>query len=151
MQTRFGVARTVTRAESLDDFQEAVSSYFVPLEVDSDVGDPFVATLSAAGADEVIFTEVKSAPLLVRRTPDLIERGGSGFYKVSLLLAGSSTVIQDGREVVMHPGDLVYYDTSRPYSLLFDEKFRSLVMMFPKARLEFPRDPHGHPHRGLTR
>jgi len=128
----------VTRTEGLAEFREAVNASFVPLEVTSDYSAPFIATLSSAAADGVVFTEVNSAPQLVQRTPQKIESGGSGYYKVSLLLSGSSLLIQDGREIVMRPGDLSFYDTSRPYSLLFGERFRNLIMMFPKDRLEFP-------------
>jgi len=129
---------SVLHTANLEAFRAAVNSSFVPLNISTDAPGPFTSKLSAAGADGVVFTEVDSAPQLVERTPETIERGGCGYYKVSLLLAGSSILIQDGRELVMQPGDLSFYDTSRPYSLLFDEKFRNLIMMFPKDRLEFP-------------
>ena len=138
MQLPLDVAPSVTRVDSLDAFRTAVSSSFVPLQVDTDSDAPFHATLSAAGADGVVFTEVNARPQLVRRTEQTIADGGSGFYKVSLLLSGTGILIQDGREIVMQPGDLSFYDTSRPYSLLFNEQFRNLIMMFPKDRLEFP-------------
>lgn len=138
MQHSLDVAPSMTRADSLDSFRSAVNASFVPLQVDSEAGGPFQATLSAAGADGVVFTEVRAKPQLVRRTEETIESGGSGFYKVSLLLSGSGILIQDGREIVMNPGDMSFYDTSRPYSLLFNETFRNLIMMFPKDRLEFP-------------
>ncbi|MCA0380011.1 MAG: helix-turn-helix domain-containing protein [Actinobacteria bacterium] len=138
MQLPLNVAPSVTHADSLDSFRAAVNSSFVPLQVDSDADGPFRATLSAAGADGVVFTEVNAKPQLVQRTAQTIEDGGSGFYKVSLLLSGTGILIQDGREIVMQPGDLSFYDTSRPYSLLFNEQFRNLIMMFPKDRLEFP-------------
>ncbi|MDI6022987.1 helix-turn-helix domain-containing protein [Leucobacter sp. UT-8R-CII-1-4] len=138
MQHSLDVAPSVTHAESLDSFRSAVNSSFVPLQVESEAGGPFQATLSAAGADGVVFTEVRAKPQLVRRTEETIESGGSGYYKVSLLLSGSGILIQDGREIIMNPGDMSFYDTSRPYSLLFNETFRNLIMMFPKDRLEFP-------------
>ncbi len=138
MQHSLDVAPSVTRADSLDSFRSAVNSSFVPLEVDAEAHGPFQASLSAAGADGVVFTEVQARPQLVRRTEANIESGGSGYYKVSLLLSGSGILIQDGREIVMNPGDMSFYDTSRPYSLLFNETFRNLIMMFPKDRLEFP-------------
>ena len=138
MQLPLDVAPSVTHVDSLDSFRAAVNSSFVPLQVDSEDSGPFQATLSAAGADGIVFTEVKARPQLVQRTPETIETGGSGYYKVSLLLSGTGFLIQDGREIVMQPGDLSFYDTSRPYSLLFNENFRNLIMMFPKDRLEFP-------------
>lgn len=138
MHTTLDTASSVTRADDLATFRSAVNSSFVPLRVDQETSGRFSAKLTSARADGVVFTEVEAAPQLVRRTRETIESGGSGYYKVSLLLSGSSILIQDGREVVMHPGDLSFYDTSRPYSLLFDRSFRNLIMMFPKERLEFP-------------
>lgn len=138
MQLPLDVAPSVTRVDSLDSFRAAANSSFVPLQVDTEFAGQFRATLSTAGADGVVFTEVNAKPQLVRRTAETIEIGGSGYYKVSLLLSGTGVLIQDGREIVMQPGDISFYDTSRPYSLLFNESFRNLIMMFPKDRLEFP-------------
>lgn len=132
------VAPSVTRADTLGEFRSAVSSSFVPLEASAASRGAFTATLSAAGSDGVVFTEVHATPHQIERTHQTIARGGSGYYKVSLMLAGSGLLVQDGREVVMRPGELSFYDTSRPYSLVFDEEFRNLVMMFPKDRLDFP-------------
>ncbi|RGE20018.1 helix-turn-helix domain-containing protein [Leucobacter sp. wl10] len=115
-----------------------VSSSFVPLLVSAERDDAFTARLTSADADDIVFTEVAARPHLVERTPATIADGGSGYYKVSLLVSGSSILVQDGRELVMRPGDLAVYDTSRPYSLLFGEEFRNLIMMFPKDRLDLP-------------
>lgn len=125
-------------AENLGAFRAMVSSSFVPLRVSAEQSEGFCAKLVSAEADSVMFTEVRARPHLVERTAETIASGGSGYYKVSLLLSGSSILVQDGRELVMRPGDLSIYDTSRPYSLLFGEDFRNLIMMFPKDRLELP-------------
>lgn len=129
------------RTENLGDFRSAVSSSFVPLTISNTSGirsTTFSAKMSSATADSVVFTEVAAEPHLVERTDETISHGGSGYYKVSLLLSGRSVLVQDGREVIMQPGDLSIYDTSRPYSLLFTEEFRNLIMMFPKDRLDMP-------------
>lgn len=126
------------RVDSIGAFRRMVSSAFVPLEISSDHAGPFMARLSSADAEDVVFTEVTARPHLVERTAETIASGGSGYYKVSLLLSGSSILVQDGKELIMRPGDLSVYDTSRPYSLLFGEDFRNLIMMFPKDRLELP-------------
>lgn len=125
-------------ASDIEGFRRIVSSSFVPLQITSESSGSFEARLASADADDVVFTEVAARPHLVERTPETIARGGNGYYKVSLLLSGSSIIVQDGREIVMRPGDLTVYDTSRPYSLLFGEEFRNLIMMFPKDRLELP-------------
>ena len=122
----------------LEAYRRAVSASFVPLAIASERPSGFSGALSSVMAGEVAFTEVASTPQRVERTPETIAAGGSGYYKVSLLLCGSSLLVQDGREVTMHPGDLTFYDTSRPYSLLFDGDFRNLIMMFPKRLIEYP-------------
>lgn len=134
-------AVSATRADTLQDFRSAVSSSFVPLLVRREArggAAAFSARLASADAGDVVFTEVAAMPHLVERTDETISRGGSGYYKVSLLLSGTSVLVQDGREIVMRPGDLSVYDTSRPYSLLFTEEFRNLIMMFPKDRVDIP-------------
>lgn len=127
-----------TQADSLRVFRNLVSSSFVPLRVSTERDGAFSARLTSADADDIVFTEVAARPHLVERTPETIADGGSGYYKVSLLISGSSILVQDGKELVMRPGDLSVYDTSRPYSLLFGEEFRNLIMMFPKDRLDIP-------------
>lgn len=126
------------QATTLGDFRSIASDSFVPLSITAAGPGPFMGRLNSTDADDVIFTEVEAKPHLVERTSENIECGGSGFYKVSLLLSGSSILVQDGREVVMQPGELTVYDTSRPYSLLFGEDIRNLIMMFPKSRLDLP-------------
>lgn len=125
-------------AESVGAFRPLVSSSFVPLRITTDDPERFCARLQSVNADDIMFTEVDAQPHLVERTPETIAAGGAGYYKISLLLSGSSILVQDGRELVMRAGDLSIYDTSRPYSLLFGEQFRNLIMMFPKSRLELP-------------
>lgn len=131
-------ASSVVRAHSLSEFSNAVSSSFVPLKISADRPEHFAARLASSQADSVHVTEVAARPHLVERTPETIACGGSGYYKVSLLLSGSSILVQNGRELVMQPGDLTVYDTSRPYSLLFGEDFRNLILMFPKDSVELP-------------
>jgi len=44
-------------------------------------------------------------------------------------------MIQDGREAVMGAGDLVFYDSSRPFSLVMDARFSWQVFLLPKDKL----------------
>lgn len=131
------VAPTVAMT-SLGQFRETISSSFVPLDVSGDAGTSFAARVTATDADQVGFTEILANPHLVQRTPETIARGGSGYYKVTMLMSGSGLLMQEGRQLVLRPGDLSVYDTSRPYSLLFNEDFRAIVLMFSKDRLNLP-------------
>ncbi|QGU05987.1 Transcriptional activator NphR [Corynebacterium occultum] len=60
--------------------------------------------------------------------------------KLSLQLEGTATLLQDGRSCEMQPGDLALYTADRPYSLVFREPQRSLVVYFPRAFLHLRDD-----------
>lgn len=131
-------ASTVMHTADPHVYQESVDTSFVPLRITPKRDRHFSASIRAVGAGDVAFTEVRSVPQRVERTPGSIALGGNDFYKVSLMLSGTGLLIQDGRELNMKPGDICFYDTSRPYSLLFGAQFCNLIMMFPKDRLDSP-------------
>ncbi|MFT4258151.1 helix-turn-helix domain-containing protein [Microbacterium sp.] len=128
-------ASPVATARSVPAFAELVASSFVPLEITTDREAGFAARLLGAQANDVLFTEVAATAHTVTRTERAIAAGGSGFYKVNLILQGTGLLIQDGREVLLRPGDISVYDTSRPYTLHFDDTVRNLVTMLPQSRL----------------
>jgi AraC-like DNA-binding protein len=94
--------------------------------------------MRGAAVDEVHVTDLRATPHTVERTPVLLARGGPSYFKVSLMLSGTGLLVQDGREAVLEPGSLAVYDTSRPYSLVFDEDFRTMVVMFPHHLITLP-------------
>ena len=130
-------------ARNISDFRAAVSESFVPLQVSSGGPDHFRGIIRGASVDEVHVTEVRATSHVVERTPELISRGDRSYFKVSLMLAGTGLLIQDDREAVLQPGDLAVYDTDRPYSLVFDDDFRTMVVMFPKHLTTLPADMIG--------
>lgn len=129
---------TTSVARDFNDFRNAVSTSFVPLDVTSENLECFRGRIRACDLAGVHVTEVAATPHVVTRTPELIERADRHYYKLSLLLAGTGLLVQDNREALLQPGDLALYDTHRPYSLVFDEEFRTLVVMFPKNMIDIP-------------
>lgn len=127
-----------TIARDFNAFRTAVSESFVPLQVTSAHPDPFRGVIRTAAIDEVHVSDLRATDHVVERTPELISRGDRPYFKLSLMLAGTGLLIQDDREAVLQPGDLAVYDTNRPYSLVFDEEFRTMVVMFPKHLIDLP-------------
>lgn len=125
-------------ARNISDFRAAVSESFVPLQVSTAGPDHFRGVIRGASVDEVHVTEVRATSHVVERTPELIARSDRSYFKLSLMLAGTGLLIQDDREAVLQAGDLAVYDTDRPYSLVFDEGFRTMVVMFPKHLISLP-------------
>lgn len=56
-------------------------------------------------------------------------------YLLSLQLDGHAEFRQDGRRGRVGPGDLVFYDSSRPVEITSGGAYRSLCFRFPRTRL----------------
>ncbi|MFI0189527.1 helix-turn-helix domain-containing protein [Streptomyces sp. NPDC017082] len=67
-----------------------------------------------------------------------LSRRGPGGASVGLLVltAGTVTLLQDGRSAVAGAGDLLVYDTARPYALDFPERFACHVVHLPRRGLD---------------
>lgn len=131
-------APTTLIVRDFTEFRTVVSQSFVPLHVTAAGKDAFRGRIRTSAADEVQVSEITASAHVVERTPELIERSERRFYKLSLILAGTGMLVQDDRQAVLRPGDVALYDTHRPYSLVFEEDFRSLVVMFPQRLLDVP-------------
>lgn len=133
-------------ASDFGHWQSLVSNSFVPLDTEP-VGRSgrgrFDGRIEVQDCGSVAITQVTANPHAVLRTDELIKADQRRFYKVSYQLEGCGLLIQDGREVVLEPGALAIYDTSRPYTLSFDRHFSTYVMMFPHHRVNLPHEMVG--------
>ncbi|MGV9862684.1 AraC-like ligand-binding domain-containing protein [Rhodococcus koreensis] len=128
------------RLVSFDEFRESVSDAFVPLEMTSADHDDFRGVVRGATVGAVRISEVTAAPHVIRRTPRTIRAANPDYFKLGLQVGGCCCLSQDGREAALTPGDFAIYDTTRPYQLSFDDRFRMLVVMFPRHLLRVPPD-----------
>jgi len=126
-------------ADTFAHWSTLVSDSFVPLEVRSEASQ-FSGTLRARVLDELSIVEVTATGHQVLRTPALVARSQRQYFKLNLQLSGHGILIQDNREATLCPSDIAVYDTNRPYTLAFEQDFRTLVLMFPHDALDLPVD-----------
>jgi AraC-like DNA-binding protein len=69
------------------------------------------------------------------RTPRSIARDSEEHLIVGLRGRDTATVVQDGREAVLRPGDLAFYDSTRPYTLGSEDAFEILSLRAPHRAL----------------
>ncbi|MFE6869546.1 helix-turn-helix domain-containing protein [Kitasatospora sp. NPDC057692] len=77
------------------------------------------------------------------RTPRFIRRSDPELYQLALVTSGRQGVEQARNHVLLDPGSLVFYDSSRPFVGFVDAgtgMADSLVLQFPKKLLPLP--PH---------
>lgn len=125
-------------SHSFHEYRQAVTASFVPLDVSRVGTAPFWGRLRTVDLEPVHVSEVTASQHMVERTSTLVGGGDPSYYKASLQVSGTGLLIQDGREALLQPGDLAIYDTGRPYSLVFENDMRMVVLMFPREQLGLP-------------
>lgn len=81
---------------------------------------------------------IRSNATTVRRTPKLARDDSTPSLFLGLQVSGSSMVIQGDRQAVLRPGDIAFYDTTRPYTLLNDDGICQHFFRIPHAYLALP-------------
>lgn len=97
--------------------------------------EPFFAEIRAGAAGEIRGATYSSVAQIVMRSPRKIAQRPVDTFTLGVQLAGHGFGSQDGRDVVLRPGDLVLYDTTRPFRLAFDSRFERTTLIFPRPAL----------------
>jgi AraC-like DNA-binding protein len=113
-------------------WKAVVARAFPPLRMSLTGTKDFTGHIKAAGSTELFMSAISSSGHVIERRPELISGSDTGYLKLSFHLTGSSLMVQDGRELLLRPGDMTLYDTARPYSMVHEDDFSFLVAMFPR-------------------
>jgi AraC-like DNA-binding protein len=116
-------------------WSEAQSHLFFPLDVRAAQPSAFSGRALSHALGPVRVRRIAAAGHRVRRTRRAIAAEDPEQFELSLLLAGTQQLTQDGRSAALGPGDLVCMDSSRPYAARSPEPFEMLVFAVPKALL----------------
>ncbi|MGP3948831.1 AraC-like ligand-binding domain-containing protein [Streptomyces sp. 7N604] len=126
---------SVPVGERLAYWHEVIEQTCVPLDI-APCGDaPFRGSLTADRLGCLQISTIEADANRVRRTKGLIAQADRDHFSVGVQGRSPGMVAQDGREALLSPGDLTFYDTSRPYALSFAEPFRMRVFAIPRQAL----------------
>ena len=117
-------------------WREQASKAFVELDVSFDGEDDCRGHLSKSKIGNWACTEISSSRSIVKRQSSAIRRSDADCFLLSLQLEGSSTIIQDNRRSDLGEGDIVIYDTTRPYELILNSPNTQLVFEIPRSDCE---------------
>ncbi|MFB6894115.1 helix-turn-helix domain-containing protein [Kitasatospora sp. NPDC056327] len=118
----------------------AVSRTLVPVEVRPLTGRPFDGRLVSHRLGHVRVSTLEADAARVSRTAALIARAPRSEPQVGVgvQVCGRAVLQQDGRRAEVPPGGLVLYDTARPYSVDYPERFRTHLFHLPRRLLGVP-------------
>ncbi|MEV0635892.1 helix-turn-helix domain-containing protein [Streptomyces sp. NPDC050619] len=121
--------------ENLEKFEAASSEFFVPLRIGIPAAGGLRASFTGVTIDGVVISRIAATPCRIHRDVRTIGSTDRELLKVALHRRGRAGVEQDGRQVCLQPGDLVAYDTTRPYDLRHWDDFETFVIGIPRSRL----------------
>ncbi|MFJ7066058.1 helix-turn-helix domain-containing protein [Streptomyces sp. NPDC101115] len=116
-------------------WNDAVSRALVPMTVAPRGDGPFDGRISTARLGYLQVSTMEADAERVSRTPALIARSSEALVGVGVQVSGTATFVQDGRRAEVGEGDLVVYDTTRPYSFDYPERFATHVFQLPRRTL----------------
>jgi len=124
-----------TRAEAV----RRMASTIVAVELDFPDDRPLVrGTVTDLGS--LRLTSIQSNATRVERTPKLARDDLTPSLMLGLQIKGSSLLIQDGREAVMRPGDLVLYSSTSPYTIVDSDGYSQHQIRMPLESVALSRD-----------
>ncbi|MEU9869461.1 helix-turn-helix domain-containing protein [Actinomadura sp. NPDC048021] len=124
-------------------WHEVSSRTWVPYELscDPDLETSFQARMDIWDLGSLQVALMTTTPYVIRRTAKLIRQDDPGLCKLGIAVDGAGNATQNGRETAFGVGDLVLYDTSRPYSATLSTDSpvaRLLVLRFSRDLLPLP-------------
>lgn len=122
-------------------WSDMVCDTYVQLDCEAPAGAATIeGSIESARLAALSLSQVTATAQQVHRTASRIARASEDYFLVSIQTVGHGLVAQDGREAHLAPGDFALYDSSRPYTLGFDDDFQQFVLMLPgrALRTELP-------------
>lgn len=117
-------------------WREVICAAFIQLDVTQTVGGRFRGAVRTRTAGPVKSTRIVTDPMVAERSVRHLRAAEEERCLVALQLRGRTIGRQDGRQVVLNPGDLALFDSRRPYIVDFQgEQFDHLVLHFPRIAL----------------
>ncbi|MFI9584034.1 helix-turn-helix domain-containing protein [Streptomyces sp. NPDC052236] len=141
MLTVFDTA-TIAARDRLEAWREVTATSLAPTVIDSPAPEAFTAHLRAMPLGNAQVTSMAYTSLTSRRSPRDIRRSDPECYQVALIRAGRQGIEQNGASVVLRRGDLVLYDSSRPFEAIVSgtSPAESVILQFPKRLFPLPVD-----------
>lgn len=119
--------------ERFDYWQDVVCSTYAPTANRKLTDEQFDGSLDVTHKGGVSFSRIKSQPIEYERGQ---RDDGNDHYFVSLSLCPEAYVNQCGRVSQQRPGDIVLFDSSRPYTCTFPSGDDQIVLAVPRTLLQ---------------
>ncbi|MFI0420039.1 helix-turn-helix domain-containing protein [Spongiactinospora sp. 9N601] len=127
-------------SERVEGWRHVTSSALVATRFHIDNPSAFAARLDVMPLGVAHITAMSYTNLFSIRTPRLIRRSDPEHYQMAFIRAGRQGIEQNRAHALVHPGELVLYDSSQPFeaSCSGPAKASTIVLQFPKRLSPLP-------------
>ncbi|MDN3261869.1 helix-turn-helix domain-containing protein [Streptomyces sp. CSDS2] len=129
---------SVPDQEKVTYWNEVLSRTLVPMTVSPRGPGPFDGRIATRHIGYLQVSTVEADAKFVSRTPALITPSSEALVAVGVQISGTATFAQGGRTTQVGEGDLVVYETGRPYSFDYPQRFTTHVFQLPRRTLTVP-------------
>jgi len=128
-----------TRSESERDrmayWLETVCEHIFPVQIDPRHDATPRAAMACNRLGALGLRRVVGGDHVYVRSERDVRHGDPETVQIGMPRGGGSILVQDGREAVLRPGDMVLYDSARPFTLVMEDRFNWQVFLMPKSKL----------------
>lgn len=135
--------RDVPTASAYEQWEAVVGKTYVPLAFSPPEEGDLHGWISHRRYGEVDLSSIRSGAQLLRRTERLIAASDEEYLITSVHLGGRARLRQDGRVAEARPGDMIFYDSSRPYDWEYGSDWENVVVQVPLRRVHELTGLHG--------
>ncbi|WAX77431.1 helix-turn-helix domain-containing protein [Streptomyces sp. KMM 9044] len=129
----------VPPGEREETIRHAVWESVVPVDIDHHLpADDLSVRIGLGTVGPIRICSARATAVTVERTQRLARRDEEPAVFLGLQMAGTSLVVQSGRQCLLRPGEFALYETATPYTLLFEEGVGHHFIRFPRSVLSLP-------------
>jgi AraC-like DNA-binding protein len=124
-------------SERMDYWRSSMSDQFLPLQVEPD-GALLHGSIVGHSVAETRLRQIRGTGHMFARRDQDIRAADPEVLHLMLLDRGRTWVEQDGRSARLTQGDLLFYDSSRPFVFRTDHASQATICLLPKRLLPLP-------------
>lgn len=113
-------------------WNDVVCNEFINLDCDLDKDAHFFGEIRAKEISDIRFSEIHSSPQAIHYRKNRLASSTEYPIAANLQVIGSNTLCQNGNTTVQQPGDIVFFDSSIPFSSHTCNNFAQLVVQIPR-------------------
>jgi AraC-like DNA-binding protein/mannose-6-phosphate isomerase-like protein (cupin superfamily) len=107
----------VPERDRIDVLYETVWTHVVPVEMTLPDPADVDVELRVGQAGPLNVSSARTSPIAMERTSALVRRDHVPQVFLAVQVAGATVIEQDGRQALLGPGDMSFYDSTRPYRI----------------------------------